>query len=458
MSVPSRTVELEADLNNFDPRLRRTALAELSGMAQSGGVSCNPETDVANLHAHTFFSFNAYGYSPCALAWLAKRQGFRLMGIVDFDVLDGVDEFLEACEILGVRGSAGMETRVFIPEFAAREINSPGEPGVAYHMGIGFTSSQVPAEAAPALADLRRRAGHRNRLVVERLNAFLAPIKIDYEADVIPLTPGGNPTERHIVLAYLDAAGRNHPDRIAFWSDKLGMLPAEVAGLLADSPKFQNLVRTRLMKRGGPGYIAPTAETFPSVAEAHRLILACGALPCFGWLDGTSQGERDIAELLELLVREGVVAVNIVPDRNWNIPDPQTRREKVQKLYEIVALAGDLDLPLNVGTEMNSFGQKHVDDFTANELLPVRQAFLDGAHFIYGHTVLQRALGLGYGSPWAQTHLPTRRERNRFFTQAGYRIPPGRENLEKLKTLGSAPDPEKLLSLFFGLFPSTQAR
>jgi len=40
-----------------------------------------------------------------------------------------VDEFLSACEIAGVRGSAGMETRVFIPEFADREINSPGEPG-----------------------------------------------------------------------------------------------------------------------------------------------------------------------------------------------------------------------------------------------------------------------------------------------------------------------------------------
>ena len=52
---------------------------------------------------------------------------------------------------------------------------------------------------------------------------------------------------------------------------------------------------------------------------------------------------------------------------------------------------------------MNAFGQRLVDDFDAPELAPVRQAFLDGAHFIYGHTVLQRALGLGYQSQWAQT-------------------------------------------------------
>ena len=51
---------------------------------------------------------------------------------------------------------------------------------------------------------------------------------------------------------------------------------------------------------------------------------------------------------------------------------------------------------------MNSPGNKLVDDFDAPELAPMRQAFLDGAHFIYGHTVMQRTLGLGYQSAWAQ--------------------------------------------------------
>ncbi len=73
----------------------------------------------------------------------AGSAGFAAVGIVDFDVLDAVDEFLAACDVVGVRGSAGIETRVFIPEFATREINSPGEPGVYYHMGIGFTSGQA---------------------------------------------------------------------------------------------------------------------------------------------------------------------------------------------------------------------------------------------------------------------------------------------------------------------------
>ena len=85
-----------------------------------------------------------------------------MAGIVDFDVLDAVDEFLAACRQVGLRGCAGFETRVFVKAFATREINSPGEPGVYYHMGIGFTSSQVPEEVAPILADMRARANQRN--------------------------------------------------------------------------------------------------------------------------------------------------------------------------------------------------------------------------------------------------------------------------------------------------------
>ena len=102
-----------------------------------------PPVDAVNMHCHTFFSYNGYGYSPTALAWLGRREGFQAMGIVDFDVLDGVDEFLDACETVGLRGSAGLETRVYVPEFADREINSPGEPGVCYQMGIGFASSSA---------------------------------------------------------------------------------------------------------------------------------------------------------------------------------------------------------------------------------------------------------------------------------------------------------------------------
>ena len=242
---------------------------------------------------------------------------------------------------------------------------------------------------------------------------------------MLPLTPAGTATERHIVLAYVQAAERIVTDVAAYWAGKLGIDPTEAVALLAKPAAFQNLVRTKLMKRGGVGYVEPSHDAYPRVDEFHRLITACGALPCAAWLDGMSAGEQAMEELLGLLIDQGVVALNIIPDRNWNLTDPDLRARKLGKLYAVVELAQMLDLPLNVGTEMNSPGNKLVDDFDAPELAPVRQAFLDGAHFIYGHTVMQRTLGLGYQSSWAQDNLPTRRARNDFYTKIGQLVSPG---------------------------------
>jgi hypothetical protein len=433
--------DLESQLNDFSPTKRAQALETLL----AAGFQPAGEQEVVNLHCHTFFSFNAYGYSPLALAWLAKQKGFKALGIVDFDALDGVEEFLNACERLALRGSAGMETRVYIPDFSTREINSPGEPGIYYYMGIGFTSSQVPEDVAPILAKIRARADQRNRVMVDRINSHLLPVTVDYDHDVLPLTPAGNATERHLLSAYVRAASDYFADPVSFWAEKLKLSEEQVRAQITDVPNFQNTIRAKLMKRGGVGYIQPSPDAFPTIEEVNRLIIACGALPCAAWLDGMLPGEQAMEELFELLIARGTAALNIIPDRNWNIPDPKMRRVKVEKLYEVVELARRLDLPLNIGTEMNSYGQKLVDDFDAPELAPLRESFLTGAYFIYGHTRMQCVLGLGYQSKWTESHLPTRRERNDFYTRVGRLLSPAQVGTDKLKQCTSALSPAEVL-------------
>ncbi|MDO8969742.1 MAG: hypothetical protein Q7U74_03580, partial [Saprospiraceae bacterium] len=286
MEQTSMTItELETSLNSFSHSERTRAVTALAALALQDSVpphgtkislKPNPQippkyqglpgaaTEIANMHCHSFFSYNAYGYSPTGLAWLAKKQGCALMGIVDFDVLDGVDEFLDACITSAVRGSAALETRVYIPEFATREINSPGEPGVYYTMGIGFTSSLASTAGAATLADMRKRSEVRNRVMLDRINAYLSPAMIDYERDVLPLTPSGNATERHMLAAYISAAAKIFTDTIPFWAEKLGLAHEQVRGMsptpmgempqFRDSPKFQNTLRAKVMKRGGVGY------------------------------------------------------------------------------------------------------------------------------------------------------------------------------------------------------------
>ncbi len=435
MAGSEKIADLEKKLNDFDLGVRTAALAELLELALTGAVRLAPESPVANMHCHTFFSFNAFGHSPSSLVWLARKHGIRLLGTVDFDVLDGVEEFLSACEKAAVRGSAGIETRAFVPEYADRVINSPGEPGVCYLMGIGFTSGFRPEETESLFYDLRERAAVRNRELIKRINTHLESMGIDYEEDVLPLTPSGNATERHIIAAYARKAENGVAEPAAYWSSQLDVPQEELGTARSGDQKFLDLLRTRLIKRGGIGYVRPNPGTFPPFKRFFEFVTSCGALPCAAWLDGTSEGEKAIKKLLELFIGSGVAALNIIPDRNWNIRDSGESTLKIRNLYSVVELSARLDLPLNIGTEMNSYGQRVVDDFGARELAPVKQAFLDGAHFIYGHTMLERVSGLGYQSDWTRAHLPSRRERNVFYTHAGSLIPPGRSGRRMLEEI-----------------------
>ncbi len=135
-----------------------------------------------------------------------------------------------------------------------------------------------------------------------------------------------------------------------------------------------------------------------------------------------------------------------MPDRSWNLPNQEEKRLKLDNLYQVVELARTFDLPLNVGTEMNSFGQKIVDDFDAPELAPVRQAFIDGAYFVYGHTVMQRKLTLGYQSAWANAYLPTRKDRNEFYTALGRLATPGGPAIDRLNAVTDAMTPGNVLA------------
>lgn len=429
--------QLEAQLNDFDPDRRREALEGLLKEVEKSAIALPPPEPKVNLHCHTFYSYNGYGYSPTCFAWKARRAALAVAGIVDFDVLDAVDEFLGAARRLDLRACAGLETRVFVPEFASREITSPGEPGITYHMATGFTRSAVPGGAF--LEELREQARQRTLGIIGRVNAALSPVELDFARDVAPLTPKGNATERHVCQAYELKAREIFPDageRAAFWAEKLGLTAAEVTEKEADSPAFQAVIRSRMMKQGGPGYVPPDSDAFPKLADFNRFALEAGAIPTATWLDGTSPGEQALDELLDLHAEVGTAAVNIIPDRNWNIADPQVKRTKVCNLYEVVEKAMDRGLPIVVGTEMNAFGQRFTDDFSAPELQPVVSAFLEGAYIQYAHTVMSAEAGMGYLSPWAMEAFPQPHERNAFFARLGEALEPRAAN----RLAGLTPD------------------
>jgi len=395
-----------------------------------------------NMHMHTHFSFNALGLSPSALVKEAVARGLYAAAICDFDVLDGLEEFYAAGDEAGFRVAAGLETRVFFPEYAGDEINSPGEPGVYYFMGMGF--GRVPDADSPAgksLAQLRRRASQRNQALVERINQAYPEMAVDYTSDVLPLTPSGNATERHIVRAYIlkvRAAAKDDPEfERTSWGKALGLPQDKLAAVLRDEVALQNTIRSKLMKAGGVGYVQPDYATFPPLETVIAMILDAGAIPMATWLDGLNSGERDMATQLECLRAKGVAALNIVPDRSWNIADPEKRRVKVERLYDVVSVANRMQLPINVGTELNSFGQPFVDDFESEALRPLWPDFMRGANIMIAQARLARFAGVSYCDPAAQSAFgPDTVAKNDCFERIG-RLPcPGAAERARLLGMG----------------------
>lgn len=354
-----------------------------------------------NMHMHTHFSFNADGMSPKQIVEKAVKKNLYAIAICDFDVLDGLEPIYAEADAAGLRAAAGMETRVYFPEYGDKVINSPGEPGVYYFMGMGF-GALPPADsiAGKTLAELRSRSRARNLDLVGRINKAFPEIALDYNKDVEPLTPSGNATERHVVVAYInkarEQAGGDATKEAAIWQPILSVSTEDALKLTGDKVGLQNKVRSALMKSGGVGYVQPDQKTFPPLEQVIEMILDGGAIPMATWLDGLSEGEADLKDQLECLKSKGVAAFNIIPDRNWNLSDPDLATKKISKLNEAVEIASSMDLPVNVGTELNSFGLPFVDNFHSDALKPHWPTFFKGAQIMVGQARYARYAAFSY--------------------------------------------------------------
>ncbi len=428
--------KIEVELCSFSPSVRSNAVAELAEIIGSGKYIPAPETDVHNLHCHTFFSYNGYGFSPSRIVWMAKKRGFFAVGMVDFDVLDAVDEFLAAAKMLDVRAVCGLESRVCLPELAEFEINSPGEPGIAYNMGCGFASGTVP-EAAAAFADkLRTTAACRTQNMVKLVNEYLAPVKVEFKRNAVRLTPNGNVTERHLCRAYREKAERHFFGDVSalltYWSEKLGVDRVTTVNLVADVVALEGAIRSKTMKQGGVGYVKPGPESFPELDEMNDFTLQCGGLPSLAWLNGLSAGERDVERLLDVHQKHNSAVLNIVPDRNWNVADPEKQRKLAAELDRVIEAALRRGMLVCAGTELNAPGMKFVDDFDNEFLAKHLKTFADGAAAVYAHSLMQKH-NRGLLSSWAKKRFNSLSSRNEFYSRIGREIRPS--NINKLESM-----------------------
>ncbi|MEM2888169.1 MAG: PHP domain-containing protein [Candidatus Bathyarchaeia archaeon] len=394
-----------------------------------------------NVHVHTNESFSAFR-SPSEAAWHGYRAGLDVFGINDHYTIAGHEEFGEACKILGLKATFSIE--IMAMHDGARKngerTNDPINPGRTYLCGKGVTHDLEPNSRSQKLLEKIRDAFRKRcKQMTEKVDSLLKDIDSSLSlsfSDVLRLTPRGNVTERHIAQAIAELITKKFPEvrqRKIFLKKFLGEFEEYE---ICSEDRFQDLIRNRILKAGGPAYVMEPIDAFPSIEDTVQLFRDYGAIPTYPVL-GTpvTEKEANLDSLFRELEGYGIFAVEVIPKRN-------TRR----RLREIVRTAKKFGFPVFNGTENNTKKvEPLLDRFSLDpEFLPV---FRQGAYLILGHQFLSRYGGIGYINQKGGLTAEDRKIGVKLFSFVGSLIWP-EKLLEWLTAIGE----ENVYKLMFGLF------
>ena len=260
-----------------------------------------------NNHIHTTYSFSPY--SPTAAVFAARMEGLCTAGIIDHDSIAGAREFLAAAQLVGMPATVGMECRVSMDgtALAGRRTNNPDQAGVSY-MTIQSVPHDRIDEVQAFFAPYRAARHVRNRAMVEKINALLPGIGLDYDRDVLPLSEaaeGGGVTERHLMyalaIAMVKKAGKGQPMADYLASIGLSLSEKQKSQMLDTAYPFYEYDLLGILKSAFvPKIYIDATDECPKVADVVALCERVDALLCYAYLgDVTASvtGDKKGAEI-----------------------------------------------------------------------------------------------------------------------------------------------------------------
>ncbi|HVR74369.1 MAG TPA: hypothetical protein VMT52_08555 [Planctomycetota bacterium] len=375
-----------------ETRTRLETLQRLREFAEEGKIKREGVLGGINTHVHTSKSFG-YFESPSEAVWHAYLAKIIVFGINDHYTLAGHEEFGKACRVAGIRPAFSLEAIAQWEEAAKAEatVNDTTNPGRTYLTAKGVSRTFAPGSQGEAdLTRMNAALLERNQKMTQKLAKVVASRLGEKGAvawqDVLALTPHGQPTERHIALVLAKFLERTFAEPDARKTAVKRLVNEDLPdAALQDPAAFQDFLRTKLLKAGGPAYVEESKSAFIPVERMVTLALDLGAIPTYPVMgDPVSPWEEDLERLYDRLEALGIHAVEVIPDRN-------TR----ERLSEIVKLAAERSLPVFNGTEHNTkMPMPLVDKFFFDD--EFRPHFERGARVLLGHQALRAAGKDGY--------------------------------------------------------------
>ena len=320
-------------LNKLNAPTKQARLANLAEVLKTT-VFPPMVTQYINNHIHTTYSFSPY--SPTAAVYAARMEGLCTAGIIDHDSISGAEEFLEAAKLVQMPVTIGMEARVSMvgTRLEGRRTNNPDQMGVSY-----MTIQGVPHDKIPVLTDFFRpyqAARHiRNRKMIEKINALLPDIALDYDKDVLPLSmahENGGVTERHLMYALaiklVQHVGKGQAMVEQLRSMGLTLSEKQTTQMLDTAYPFYEYDLLGILKSVFvPQIFIDATDECPKLSDMVKLCKEIDAFLCYAYLgdvensvtgDKKAQKFEDdyLEDVFECLKEEGVTSVTYMPTRN----------------------------------------------------------------------------------------------------------------------------------------------
>lgn len=322
-----------AILNKLNAPTREERLANLQEILKT--TTFPPMVpEYINNHIHTTYSFSPY--SPTAAVYAARMEGLCTAGIIDHDSISGAEEFIEAAKLVDMPVTIGMECRVSMDgtRLEGRRTNNPDQVGVSY-----MTIQSVPHDKINTLTEFFKpyqQARHqRNRQMIEKINALLPGIGLDYDRDVLPLSmasENGGVTERHLMYALairlVEQVGKGEAMVDKLRAMGINLSAKQEAQMLDTAYPFYEYDLLGILKSAFvPQIFIDATDECPQLKDMVKLCFDIDAYLCYAYLgdvgdsvtgDKKAQKFEDdyLDDVFECLKEEGVKAVTYMPTRN----------------------------------------------------------------------------------------------------------------------------------------------
>jgi hypothetical protein len=282
-----------------------------------------------NTHVHLPPNFSAFETVEDAVE-TAASQGVRVIGSSNFHDLRVYERLSTATQSDGVAALFGLEFISVLEEEqrAGVLINDPANPGRAYVCGKGIPAPTSPGPAAKArIAAARAMNVRRATEMVERMRDLMTATGLESDVTYVSIAEevarrAAVPPdwvvlqERHVALGFQELLFGQLPAhaRAAFLERLYGRAPS---ANVEDAVDVQGELRARLLRAGGPAFVAETPIPF---RDGLQLVLDLEAIPCYPTLadgaDPVCGYEDPPAALVERILGHGIVSAELIPVRN----------------------------------------------------------------------------------------------------------------------------------------------